>query len=83
MVEYIDEIGLTVSDPDLELESDSGVSYLYRRHVGNNKFKYLWMLVIVGYSSGTGNIRTAYFTSKINQEGQITWMKPELLMRKK
>jgi hypothetical protein len=76
-VEYIKQ---TILDPDIKLEADNGVTY-YRRNIAEEIFKNLWLLGIVGYSKSKGVVRTAFFASKITQNGQIIWMRPGLLMQ--
>ena len=87
--DYIEEAKQTLEDPDVEFEADNGTTYYYKIGLTRGKFKGCYVLVIVRYSDipgleqAEGRVATFYPTTKISSDGELTWMRPDLLMLKR
>jgi len=74
---FAEDIATDIQDPDIEIDADNGHIYLYRTGLGAPKYERLWLFVVVLYGSTNGQyegvVKTAYFTSKLPKDGELTW----------
>lgn len=75
MERYVEEIRITITDPDIEVLDDDAFVY-YRMGLGRDKFQRCYIKVPVYYQgvlgAETGSIATAHFTTRIGR-GKRLW----------
>jgi hypothetical protein len=77
------DIRTAIADPDMEFAADNGHPYYYRRGLDGERFRRLWLFVVVWYQANEqgeqeGVIKTSYFTSRVARDGRITWSRSGL-----
>ena len=76
--DYIEQVAMTVSDPDITISIGQSQVHLYRFGLGRGRFAGCYMCVIIHYREGPlgeveGGIATSYFTTRVRERGQVLW----------
>jgi len=76
--DYIEQIGIAVSDPDVIVNVGQSQVHLYKFGLGRGRFIGCYICVIIYYREGPlgeveGRIATSYFTTRVRERGQVLW----------